>query len=120
MQALLGNLESRLDNVVYRLGLAKTRRLARQLVSHGHILVNGKKSTVPSHKIREKDVVSVREGSKTSVLFDNLVERVDQSSIPVWLRMDLKDARGEVISAPQQTGTETLFDAEQVFEFYSR
>lgn len=119
-KALLGRLESRLDNVVYRLGLAKTRRLARQMVSHGHIHVNGRKNTIPSHQVRMKDAISVRPGSKESALFTNLTERVDLSSIPVWLRMDLKEAKGEIISEPQQTGTESLFDPEQVFEYYSR
>lgn len=119
-KALLARLETRLDNVVYRLGLAKTRRLARQMVSHGHILVNGRKATIPSHRVRINDAVGVREGSKGSALFTNLVERVDLASIPVWLRLDPKEAAGQVISEPQDTGTETLFDPEQVFEFYSR
>lgn len=119
-QTLLVRLESRLDNVVYRLGLAKTRRLARQMVSHGHIVVNGRRNTIPSHHVNPEDTVSVREGSKQSALFTNLAERVDLSSIPVWLRMDLKEAAGQVISLPQNTGTESLFDPEQVFEYYSR
>lgn len=120
VKALLSRLETRLDNVVYRLGLAKTRRLARQMVSHGHILVNGRKNTIPSHQVRMNDTISVREGSKGSALFLNLTERVDLSSIPVWLRMDLKEGAGQIISEPQNTGTETLFDPEQVFEYYSR
>lgn len=120
VKALLSRLESRLDNVVYRLGLAKTRRLARQMVSHGHILVNGRKNTVPSHQVRQSDKVSIRPGSKDSVLFANLSERVDLAGIPVWLRLDTKEGMGEIISEPQNTGTESLFNPEQVFEYYSR
>jgi small subunit ribosomal protein S4 len=120
VKALLGRLESRLDNVVYRLGLAKTRRLARQMVSHGHIHVNGRKNTIPSHQVRMSDAISIRPGSKDSALFTNLVERVDLAGIPVWLRLDPKEGKGEIISEPQSTGTESLFDPEQVFEYYSR
>ncbi len=119
-RALIAGLETRLDNVVYRLGLAKTRRLARQLVSHGHITVNGRRTTIPSHKVRQNDTVAVREGSKQSPLFTNLTERVELASIPVWLRMDLALVAGQVIGEPQYTATESIFDPELVFEFYSR
>jgi small subunit ribosomal protein S4 len=118
--ALVGRLETRLDNVVYRLGLAKTRRLARQLVSHGHILVNNKRLTIPSHQVRMNDVVSVREGSKTSPLFMNLVERTELASIPTWLRIDLAAISGQVISNPEYTQAGSIFDPDQVFEYYSR
>ncbi len=120
VKALVGRLETRLDNVVYRLGLAKTRRLARQLVSHGHIMVNGKRMTIPSHQVRINDTVSVREGSKTSPLFLNLVERTELASIPVWLRMDLVAVSGQVISEPTYAAAGSIFDPDQVFEYYSR
>ncbi len=119
VKALLARLESRLDNVVYRMGLAKTRRLARQIVSHGHILINGRRMTIPSYRVKQNDAVAVREGSKESALFIDLVERVDLSSIPVWLRIDLKETVGMVLGEPQIAG-ETLFDPELVFEYYSR
>jgi small subunit ribosomal protein S4 len=120
VKALLFRLESRLDNVVYRLGLAKTRRLARQLVSHGHILVNGRRISIPSHQVRVEDAVSIREGSKQSPLFLNLEERVDLTGIPVWLRLDPKEGKGEVTATPQAVGSDSLFDPAQVFEYYSR
>lgn len=117
---LMERLELRLDNVVYRLGLAKTRRLARQMVSHGHVVVNNKKITVPSHKVKTGDTVSVREGSKPSVLFTNLAETHEIASVPAWLSFDLKKLEGSVKTVPVYNPTETLFDPDQVLEFYSR
>jgi small subunit ribosomal protein S4 len=117
---LVERLEARLDNVVYRMGLAKTRRLARQIVSHGHILVNGKKLNVPSHKVRTSDVVSVRAGSRESVLFVGLAENFEVAGLPAWLAFDPKKLEGTVKTLPAYNPTETLFDPEQVMEFYSR
>lgn len=118
--ALVTRLEQRLDNVVYRLGLAKTRRFARQMVSHGHILVNGKKMNVPSHKVSINDVIAVREGSKQSALFLNKAETFEEASLPSWLKMDIKKLEGTMTGIPAYSPTETLFDPEQVFEYYSR
>lgn len=117
---LMQRLESRLDNTVYRLGLAKTRRLARQIVSHGHIVVNGKKITVPSHIIRENDVVTVREGSKNTGLFINLSETHENASVPAWLKFDVKKMEGTITATPTYDPTEILFDPAQVMEYYSR
>lgn len=78
---LIKLLEMRLDNTVYRLGLAKTRQMARQMVSHGHVTVNGKKFTIPSHQVRKGDVISVREGSKSSLLFSNLAESYEAAGV---------------------------------------
>jgi small subunit ribosomal protein S4 len=117
---LMERLELRLDNVIYRLGIAKTRRLARQMVSHGHVVVNGKKITVPSHKVKPGDTVSVREGSKQSVLFVTLAETHEMASVPAWLSFDLKKLEGKVKTVPVYNPSETLFDPDQVLEFYSR
>jgi len=117
---LMERLESRLDNVVYRLGLAKTRRFARQMVSHGHILVNGKKITVPSHRVREKDIVSVREGSKNTQLFTTLADTHEATAVPSWLQFDAKKLSGNVVGVPVYQATDFLFDPEQVMEYYSR
>ncbi len=118
--SLVVRLEERLDNVVYRLGLAKTRRFARQMVSHGHITVNGKKMTVPSYKVVQNDTISVREGSKQSPMYLNFAEAFVQTTVPAWLSMDAKKLEGKVTGVPQYAPAETLFDPEQVFEFYSR
>jgi small subunit ribosomal protein S4 len=117
---LMGRLESRLDNVVYRLGLAKTRQAARQMVSHGHITVNGRKMTIPSHKVEAGDIISVREGSKSSVLFAALTEEHEQAGIPSWLGFNVKTLAGEKKSEPLYEPSETLFDPQQVLEYYSR
>lgn len=116
---LMTLLESRLDNAAYRLGLAKTRRLARQMAAHGHLLVNGRKSTIPSQKLRVGDVISVRAGSKDSVLFSNLAD-THSGTTPAWLTFDLKKLEGKVAALPTYEPAETLFDPEQVFEYYSR
>jgi small subunit ribosomal protein S4 len=118
--ALITRLESRLDNVVYRLGLAKTRRFARQMVSHGHILVNGRRLNIPSHKVTEGDVISVREGSKASTMYLALAESHDAVAVPSWLRFDVKTLSGTVAGVPAFTVTEFMFDPEQVLEYYSR
>jgi small subunit ribosomal protein S4 len=118
---LMERLEARLDNVVYRLGLAKTRRFARQVVSHGHILVNGRKMTIPSYRVNPGDVITVREGSKQSGLFTNLfTEGHEAAAIPAWLTFDIKKLEGSMVAEPQYVPAETLFDPEQVLEYYSR
>ncbi|MEZ4104574.1 MAG: 30S ribosomal protein S4 [Candidatus Paceibacterota bacterium] len=117
---LMDRLESRLDNVVYRLGLAKTRRLARQIVSHGHILVNGKKFTIPSHRVRVGDTISVREGSKQTGLFVQIAETHEATAVPSWLSLDIKKLSATINAHPVYDPTETLFDPEQVMEYYSR
>lgn len=117
---LMERLESRLDNVVYRLGLAKTRRFARQMVSHGHILVNGKRIMVPSHRVKPTDIITIREGSKATQLFTTLAETHDMVSVPSWLQFDVKKLQGTVTGAPVYQPAEFMFDPEQVMEYYSR
>ncbi len=118
--SLVTRLEERLDNVVYRLGFAKTRRFARQMVSHGHITVNGIRLTVPSYKVKKGDTVSVREGSKQSPMYLNFGDTFVHTTVPMWLKMDPKKLEGTVEGAPQYNAADNLFDPEQVFEFYSR
>ncbi|MCA9353977.1 MAG: 30S ribosomal protein S4 [Candidatus Kaiserbacteria bacterium] len=117
---LMDRLESRLDNVIYRMGLAKTRRLARQIVSHGHICVNGKKMTIPSHRVKVGDVVSIREGSRQTGLFVNLSETHEAAGVPAWVTFDVKKMEGTMKSAAVYNPAESLFDPEQVMEYYSR
>ena len=115
---LFESLEYRLDNVVYRLGLAHTRRLARQMVSHGHFLVNGTRTTVPSYHIKVGDVISVREGSKSSALFTNLGEKLKTYTQPAWVTLDTEKMTGTVTGKPKNT--EGFLNLGLVFEFYSR
>jgi small subunit ribosomal protein S4 len=111
-------LETRLDNVVYRTGLAHTRPLARQMVSHGHFLVNGKRTTVPSFTVKEGDVISLREGSKTSTLFTNAAAKLEKFKSPVWLSFDVKKMEAKITGRPKNE--DTFLDFNTVLEFYSR
>lgn len=117
---IMERLESRLDNVIYRMGLAKTRRLARQIASHGHICVNGKKMTIPSHKVKVNDVLSIREGSRQTGLFVDLKEKHEAAGVPSWVTFDVKKMEGTMKSLPVYNPAEALFDPEQVLEYYSR
>ncbi len=111
-------LETRLDNVVYRLGLAHTRRLSRQLVSHGHITVNGNKKTVASHRVHTGDVIAVREGSKKSPLFADMKKKMEEYTCPNWLTFNADTLSGIAKGVPKET--EGYLDLTTVLEFYSR
>ncbi len=117
--AIFESLELRLDNAVYRLGFAPTRRAARQMVSHGHITVNDKKTSVPSRRLIIGDSLAIRPGSADSALFKSWSERVDAITIPEWLTLDMKSKKAEVKGIPKSTG-DLLFDLNAVVEFYSR
>lgn len=117
---LIARLETRLDSIIYRLGLAKTRRMARQMAAHGHFTVNGVRSTIPSQKISVGDVIGIREGSKQAGFFENLAELHETAQVPAWLSFDLKKMEGVVKGVPAYEPSETLFDPEQVLEYYSR
>ena len=111
-------LETRLDNVIYRLGMGASRRATRQMVSHGHFLVNGKKVTIPSYEVKIGDIITIREGSKGSKLFENLAERLKEYNPPVWISFDLNKIEGKILSKPKNA--ETFLDLNAVLEFYSR
>jgi small subunit ribosomal protein S4 len=113
-------LERRLDNVVARATLATTRRGARQMVSHGHITVNGKKITVPSHKVKIGDVIGVREGSKSAPLFEGASDRMAGATILGWLTSNPKDLAVTVADLPGFVATEAAGDLTSVISFYSR
>lgn len=117
-ESLFDRLENRLDNVIYRLGIANTRALARQMVSHGHITVNGVRTRVPSYAVRVNDVVAIREGSKARTLFSDTAKRLEKYNYPAWLSFDVKSLQGVVTGRPKNT--EGNFDINTVLEFYSR
>jgi small subunit ribosomal protein S4 len=117
---LFQDLELRADNVAYRAGLAPTRLAARQMVSHGHVCINGKRITIPSYKLKIGDVLTVRAGSMSKGLFNKLQERLESYTHPSWIKFD-KDKRSvEVMSEPKYQATESLFDINAILEFYSR
>ncbi len=113
-------LEWRLDNVVYRSGLATSRAFARQLVTHGHILVNGRRLNVPSHQLKTDDVVSVRPASQTSGAFKNLPEYLKQYHGPAWLAFDPKLMTAKVKGEPIMGETDLDVNYGSILEFYSR
>ena len=120
-EALHRALELRLDSAAYRVGFALTRRAARQMVSHGHLLVNGTRITTPSYKLKKGDTISVREGSRQSTLFAHLgSEEAAARSIPSWITIDRGTMTAKVEGEPQFVAAEVPLDYPAVFEFYSR
>ncbi len=117
---LYKKLETRLDNVVYRMGLSNTRRFARQIVSHGHITLNGVKTTIPSAVVKEGDIIAVREGSKKTKTFAEVAERNKTNTLQDWLSFDTDKMTGKVLKMPTLTGQDVLFDLGQVIEFSKR
>ncbi len=120
VQALFERLEMRLDNVIYRLGMAPTRSAARQMTAHGHIMVNGKRTNVPSQTLSVGDKVTVRPASLKKPLFKEIDEKLKQVAFPSWLSYDHDKKVAEVTGAPKHNPSEVLFNLGQVIEFYSR
>ncbi len=119
-QNLLQILESRLDNVVFRLGLANTRKEARQIVNHGHILVNGHKVDIPSYLVKPGDVVAVREKSKSSVRIKQIVEENEKRVIPKWLSMDKNKLEGRVLQLADREDIDYDVEEHLIVELYSK
>jgi len=117
-QTLFERLEFRLDNAVYRMGLSASRRAARQMVSHGHFIVNDKKVTIPSYELRSGDVIKIREGSRLKKIFDNLGEKIKDYNPPTWITFDVSVMAGKILDKPKNT--ESFIDLNAVLEFYSR
>ena len=117
---LLRFLELRLDNVVYRLGFAMTRAQARQMVSHGHIVVNDRVVDVPSYRVRAGEVISIRPQSAGKALFGTLPKQLENHEAPSWLELDKTDLRGKVISLPEASHVEQVISSQLIVEFYSR
>lgn len=117
---LLAILESRLDNVVYRLGLASSRAQARQIISHGHFDVNGRKTNVSSFLVNPGDSIAVRDISKQKTFFKDLVKNIDGSQVPDWLELDSANLSGRVLSLPTREHIDATLDEQLIVEFYSR
>jgi small subunit ribosomal protein S4 len=119
-ETLLMLLERRLDNVVYRLGFADSRAQARQIVRHGHIMVNGRKTDIPSFLVKSGDVVKWREVSKKTEYYKRLAEEIEGKSIPSWLSLDEESVTGRVLNLPGKDDIEAGFNTKAVVEYYSR
>ncbi len=117
---LLILLERRLDNVVYRMGLANTRRQARQLVTHGHIAVNGKRLDIPSALIKADDVVSVMASSRSSAYFKGMAEVLGKSSVPAWIVLDAQNLSGKVDRLPVRDDIDVPIEEQAIVELYSK
>lgn len=117
---LLQILESRLDNVVYRLGFASSRAQSRQLVSHGHLLVNGRRTTVPSMQIKPGDVIEVREGSQNKTLIKDLFAMAEERSAPDWVTRDIKNMSGGITRLPERSEIDANLNEQRIVEYYSR
>ncbi len=120
VQALFERLEMRLDNTVYRLGIAPTRLAARQMVAHGHILVNGKRTNVPSQTLSIGDKVTIRPASLKKPIYKDIDEKLKKVAAPNWLAYDHDKKVAEVTGAPKHSPSDLLFNLGQVIEFYSR
>ena len=116
---MLSLLELRLDNVVYRLGLAKTRRMARQIVVHGHIRVNGQKVDIPSYQVKVDDVISLRKRSEEMEMFKSLREGTSVLT-PKWLSFDAPNLSGKVVALPAREDIDLQLEENMIVEYYSR
>jgi small subunit ribosomal protein S4 len=117
---LLVMLESRLDNVVYRLGFAVSRPQARQLVRHGHFEVNGRKVNIPSFLVEPNDVVAVRPRSRKNAHFEEVALDLEHRAVPDWLSRDDLTMSGHVLSQPQRADIDVSIDEQLIVEYYSR
>ncbi len=117
---LISLLESRLDNIAYRMGLSMTRREARQLVSHGHFNVNGHRVDIPSYRVNVGDVISLRENSKKSVKFKEIVEATNGRLIPSWLDVDKENLTAKVVRTPVKADLDYEVEEHLIVELYSK
>lgn len=113
-------LERRLDNVVYRMGMAESRKEARQLVLHGHFTLNGKKVTIPSLLVRPGDVIALKESSKENAKFVSLIEGVASKTAPKWLDRDVANLTFKVNALPAREDIDFEIDEQLIVEFYSK
>src|SRR5690625_2129779 len=119
-EILLTILESRLDNVVYRAGLARTRRQARQLVSHGHFLVNGEKVNVPSYRVSQYDIIDIRERSQKMEWFEEAQDRLGEAVVPAWLQVVPESLRILVHQLPERAQIDVPLQEQLIVELYSK
>jgi small subunit ribosomal protein S4 len=117
---LLQMLERRLDNVVYRLGYSESRAHARQLVTHGHFNINGRRTDIPSILVRPEDKIEVREGSQKATYFKELPELAESRTVPGWLERDVKKLSGRVLQMPERRDVDATINETLIVEYYSR
>lgn len=118
--ALFKSLETRLDSIAFRMGLAPTRRAGRQMASHGHLVVNGTRTTIPSYRVSVGDVISVREGSKGGAMLGGLSDKLKEFKFPSWVTFDASSMQGKLESEPSFKEQDAAADIGAVFEYYTR
>lgn len=119
-EMLLQQLERRLDNVVYRLGFAVARRQARQLVRHGHVVVNGRKVNIPSYQVKTGDEITVREGSQKLAILETAKDFASHQAPPVWLEVDRDAYKGRVLALPKREDINLPLNEQLIVELYSK
>jgi len=117
---LLQILESRLDNVIFRMGFASSRAEARLMVTHGHFVVNGRRTDIPSMLLKDGDEIAVREGSRKKTYFKTLGEIAEKRNVPAWLERDAKALAGKVGRLPERTEIDGNLNEQLIVEYYSR
>lgn len=119
-ELLFGMLENRLDNTVYRLGFAKSRSQARQVVGHGQIQVNGQKVDIPSYQVKVGDVISLRDKAMKSTFFANLQPDLEKKEMVPWMSFDKKETKGKITGVPNLEDVALNIDWQSIVEFYSK
>lgn len=117
---LLSLLETRLDNAIFRLGFADSRAQARQLVQHGHFVVNGRRTDIPSYLLRAGDEITVREGSRSKTYFKDAKETLGQVPVPEWLALDKNAMSARVMRRPERSDIDLTIKEQLIVEYYSR
>lgn len=117
---LVKSLEKRLDNVVFRLGFAKTRAQSRQLVSHAYFLVNNKPVNIPSFQVKKGDTITIKEAKKKKTIFKDIKEVMTSAPVPLWLKMDKEKMHSSVVGEPSLAEVNVPVEISLIFEFYSR
>lgn len=119
-EVLMRQLEMRLDNVIYRLGLANSRGQARQMVSHKFITVNGRRVNIPSYQVRPGDVIGIHDSKRSTALAKDALARAAEHTPPAWLSYDANQVQGVVLHAPSAEEIDTRIEMQKIIEFYSR
>lgn len=117
---LLQILEARLDNVIYRMGYASSRAQARQLVTHGHFTVNGRRTDIPSMQVKPGDVIQVRDESRSKTLLKDLAAMAEERNAPEWITRNLKDMSGTILRLPERAEIDANLNEQLIVEYYSR
>ena len=119
-ELLMQRLEKRLDSVVFRMGMAQTRKQARQMVGHGHFLVNGRAADVPSYSIAKGDIISLRPTSQKTALFQNIKLTLKKYQPPSWIQLEREKMEGTVVGEPKLEEIAPSMEVPLIFEFYSK